>query len=121
MIEMDVDKMARVFNNLISNALKYAHGGTWVHIEAEKIGSEVIVAVKNNGERIPEESLQELFGRFYRVENSRSKETGGTGLGLAIAQSIVTLHGGYIYAESDEAETKFVLHLPLKQTPAVKE
>ncbi|MDB6353580.1 ATP-binding protein [Trichococcus sp. K1Tr] len=121
MIEMDVDKMARVFNNLISNALKYAHGGTWVHIEAEKIGSEVIVAVKNNGERIPEESLQELFGRFYRVENSRSKETGGTGLGLAIAQSIVTLHGGYIYAESDEAETKFVLHLPLRQTPPVNE
>ncbi|HAZ59153.1 MAG TPA: two-component sensor histidine kinase [Trichococcus sp.] len=121
MIEMDVDKMARVFNNLISNALKYAHGGTWVHIEAEKIGSEVIVSVKNNGEHIPEESLQELFGRFYRVENSRSKETGGTGLGLAIAQSIVTLHGGYIYAESDEAETKFVLHLPLKQTPVAKE
>ncbi len=77
MIEMDVDKMARVFNNLISNALKYAHGGTWVHIEAEKIGSEVIVSVKNNGEHIPEESLQELFGRFYRVENSRSKETWG--------------------------------------------
>ena len=81
----------------------------------------MIVSVKNNGEHIPEESLQELFGRFYRVENSRSKETGGTGLGLAIAQSIVTLHGGYIYAESDEVETKFVLHLPLKQTPAVKE
>lgn len=64
MIEMDVDKMARVFNNLISNALKYAHGGTWVHIEAEKIGSEVIASVKNNGEHIPEESLQSCSGAF---------------------------------------------------------
>lgn len=121
MIEVDVDKIARVFNNLISNALKYGHGGTWIHIEAEKIGSEVVIAVKNNGERIPPESLDELFGRFYRVENSRSKETGGTGLGLAIAQSIVALHGGYIYAESDEKETKFVLRLPLKQLGDKKE
>lgn len=121
MIEVDVDKIARVFNNLISNALKYGHGGTWIHIEAEKIGSEMVIAVKNNGERIPPESLDELFGRFYRVENSRSKETGGTGLGLAIAQSIVALHGGYIYAESDEKETKFVLRLPLKQLGDEKE
>lgn len=115
MVEVDVDKIARVFNNLISNALKYGHGATWIHIEAEKIGSEVVIAVKNNGERIPSKALEEVFGRFYRVENSRSKETGGTGLGLAIAQSIVALHGGYIYAESDEKETKFVLHLPLEQ------
>jgi len=121
MIEVDVDKIARVFNNLISNALKYGHGGTWIHIEAEKIGSEMVITVKNNGERIPPESLDELFGRFYRVENSRSKETGGTGLGLAIAQSIVALHGGYIYAESDEKETKFVLRLPLKQLVDEKE
>lgn len=115
-IEVDVDKIARVFNNLISNALKYGRGGTWVRIHAAKIGSEAVISVMNNGEKIPKKALDELFNRFYRVESSRSQQTGGTGLGLAIAQSIITLHGGYIYAESNNQLTKFVMHLPLKQT-----
>lgn len=115
MIEVDVDKIARVFNNLISNALKYGRGGTWVRIKAEKVGSEAIITVMNNGERIPQAALEELFNRFYRVESSRSQQTGGTGLGLAIAQSIIALHGGYIYAESNDEVTKFVMHLPLQQ------
>ena len=115
-IDFDVDKMARVFNNLISNALKYGKDGNLIRIEADKVGSEAVVSVINNGKMIPKESLDELFNRFYRVEASRSQQTGGTGLGLAIAQSIVSLHGGYIYAESNDKETKFVMHLPLKQT-----
>lgn len=115
MIEVDVDKIARVFNNLISNALKYGKGGTWIHIEAERIGTEAIVAVVNNGKKIPKEALDDLFGRFYRVEASRSQHTGGTGLGLAIAQSIIALHGGYIHAESNDEETRFIMRLPLKQ------
>ncbi|MFZ8515545.1 ATP-binding protein, partial [Staphylococcus aureus] len=61
-------------------------------------------------------SLDQLFDRFYRVEESRSQETGGTGLGLAIAQSIVALHGGYIYAKSDQKWTSFIIHLPLQRT-----
>ncbi|MGP6147432.1 sensor histidine kinase [Jeotgalibaca sp. A122] len=117
MIEADVDKIARVFSNLISNALKYGKGGSWIKIVVDKVGSEALISVKNNGPKIPEEALEELFGRFYRVESSRSHQTGGTGLGLAIAQSIVALHGGYIYAESNENETKFVMRLPLEQTP----
>lgn len=116
MIEVDVDKIARVFNNLISNALKYGKGGTWIHITAEKIGTEAIISVINDGNKIPKESLDELFGRFYRVETSRSQHTGGTGLGLAIAQSIVTLHGGYIHAESNDKQTKFMMRLPIKQS-----
>lgn len=116
MVEVDVDKIARVFNNLISNALKYGKGGTWIRIEADKIGTEAVISVINNGRKIPKESLDELFGRFYRVETSRSQHTGGTGLGLAIAQSIVTLHGGYIHAESTDEQTKFMMRLPLKQT-----
>ena len=116
MIEVDVDKIARVFNNLISNALKYGRGGKWVKINAEKVGSEAIISIVNDGQKIPQESLDELFNRFYRVESSRSQHTGGTGLGLAISQSIITLHGGYIYAESNDEETKFTMHLPLNQT-----
>lgn len=116
MIEVDVDKIARVFSNLISNALKYGKGGSWIKIIVDKVGSEALISVVNNGPKIPEESLEELFGRFYRVESSRSQQTGGTGLGLAIAQSIVALHGGYIYAESNDKETKFVMRLPLEQS-----
>jgi signal transduction histidine kinase len=75
--------------------------------------AEVVITVKNNGKMIPKRALDSLFDRFYRVEESRSQETGGTGLGLAIAQSIVALHGGYIYAKSSHTWTSFIIHLPL--------
>ena len=60
------------------------------------------------------DALSQLFDRFYRVEESRSQETGGTGLGLAIAQSIIALHGGYIYADSGPEITSFVIHFTVK-------
>ncbi|WP_313468413.1 ATP-binding protein [Carnobacterium sp.] len=116
LMEADTEKIVRVFNNLISNALNYGNDGQRVFIEAEKVGEEVVVSVNNDGKPIPEQSLKQLFNRFYRVEESRSQETGGTGLGLAIAQSIVELHKGTIYAKSDEYLTQFILHFPLCQT-----
>lgn len=109
----DTDKLVRVFNNLITNALKYGKNATLIIISIEKIGTEVVIAVKNNGKMIPKHSLDALFNRFYRVEESRSQETGGSGLGLAIAQSIIALHGGYIYAKSNPQWTSFIIHLPL--------
>ena len=116
-IEMDGDteKLVRVFNNLLSNALKYGKGADKIRMEVEKVGTEAILTVKNNGQMIPKQALDSLFDRFYRVEESRSQETGGTGLGLAIAQSIVALHGGYIYAKSTPEWTSFIIHLPLKR------
>lgn len=111
----DTEKLVRVFNNLLSNALKYGKDADKIIMEAEKAGTEVILTVKNNGQMIPKQSLDSLFDRFYRVEESRSQETGGTGLGLAIAQSIVALHGGYIYAKSTPEWTSFIIHLPLKR------
>ncbi|WP_414839370.1 sensor histidine kinase [Carnobacterium sp. TMP28] len=113
MMEADTEKVVRVFNNLVSNALNYGDNGLKISIEVEKIESEVIISVNNDGNPIPPQSLNQLFERFYRVEESRSQETGGTGLGLAIAQSIVELHGGYIYAKSDEKLTQFIVHFPL--------
>ena len=113
MMEADTEKVVRVFNNLVSNALNYGDDGLKISIEVEKIESEVIISVNNDGNPIPPQSLNQLFERFYRVEESRSQETGGTGLGLAIAQSIVELHGGYIYAKSDEKLTRFIVHFPL--------
>ncbi|KRM55651.1 sensor histidine kinase [Lacticaseibacillus sharpeae] len=120
MMEADSEKLGRVFNNLIINALKYGKGAKHVYLSAEKIGSEVVVRVANDGQQIPTGSLNQLFDRFYRVEESRSQETGGSGLGLAIAQSIVTLHGGYIFADSNRELTSFVMHLPLKTGVTLK-
>jgi signal transduction histidine kinase len=111
----DTEKLVRVFNNLLSNALKYGKNATKIVMEVEKVGTEAILTVKNNGQMIPKQSLDSLFDRFYRVEESRSQETGGTGLGLAIAQSIVALHGGYIFAKSTPEWTSFIIHLPLKR------
>ncbi|AOF49908.1 sensor histidine kinase [Tetragenococcus halophilus] len=112
-MEGDTEKLVRVFNNLLSNALKYGEGADKIVIQLEKTGTEAVISVKNNGKMIPKQSLDSLFDRFYRVEESRSQETGGTGLGLAIAQSIVALHGGYIYAKSNPDWTSFIIHLPL--------
>ncbi|WP_261810522.1 sensor histidine kinase [Levilactobacillus humaensis] len=115
MMEADPEKLVRVFNNLVSNALKYGNGGSEINLIAKQVSpDELEVRVTNDGPKIPKESLALIFERFYRVEESRSKETGGTGLGLAIAQSIVALHGGYIYVESDDQLTSFVIHLPVK-------
>lgn len=115
MMEGDTEKIVRVFNNLISNALKYGKGATQIIVELEQINQEVIITVKNNGQMIPQKSLEQLFDRFYRVEESRSQETGGSGLGLAIAQNIIALHGGYIYAKSNPEWTSFIIHLPIKK------
>lgn len=121
MIEADGEKLGRVFNNLISNALKYGEGGKHIVLRADQpTDEEVIVSVENDGTKIPEAALSQVFERFYRVEGSRSKATGGTGLGLAIAQSIVNLHGGYIYVTSDDNLTKFIIHLPLKNGTQLK-
>ncbi|MFC6175296.1 sensor histidine kinase [Companilactobacillus huachuanensis] len=109
----DTEKLGRVFNNLIMNALKYGKGATHIWLTAEKRDKEVVVTVANNGLPIPETSLKHVFDRFYRVEDSRSKKTGGTGLGLAIAQSMVQLHGGTIAVTSNDEKTSFISHFPI--------
>jgi signal transduction histidine kinase len=114
-MEGDTEKLVRVFNNLLSNALKYGTDATQIIMDVEKVGKEAIITVKNNGEQIPEAALNQLFDRFYRVDESRNQEISGTGLGLAISESIVSLHGGYIFVDSNKHWTSFVMHLPLKQ------
>lgn len=115
MMEGDTEKLVRVFDNLITNALKYGRDGNQIQLIAEKVGSEAVITIKNDGSTIPQEALDLVFERFYRVERSRSQETGGSGLGLAIAQSIIVLHGGYIYVKSEDGWTSFIIHLPLKR------
>lgn len=113
-MEADTEKLVRVFNNLLSNGLKYGKDGKNILIEVEKEGSQAVITVKNNGKRVPSKALASLFDRFYRADESRSQETAGTGLGLAIAQNIVELHNGSIQVESDKKWTRFIVRLPLK-------
>ncbi len=121
MIEADAEKLGRVFSNLIANGLKYGQGATYIKLEARQKDANVIIHVSNDGAPIPPKSLDHLFERFYRVEESRSKATGGTGLGLAIVQSIVDLHHGTVHAESNDKETSFIVELPMQRAIADKE
>lgn len=112
-MEGDSEKLVRVFSNLISNAFNYGKDGDTIIIELEpQNNNEVEITVKNNGESIPEEALDQLFERFYRAESSRSQETASTGLGLAISKSIIELHDGTISVQTSDDWTKFIISLP---------
>lgn len=115
MVEVVPDKIGRVFSNLVSNALKYGDGSSYIRIATQVKDDQVDITVANDGVPIPEESVQHLFERFYRVESSRSKQTGGTGLGLAIVQSIIETHHGHVGVKSDESATTFTVIIPLQQ------
>lgn len=110
-IKADGNLLARAFANLISNAIKYGRDGNYIIIELLKEEQGIVITVTNYGDIIPKEDLQRIFQRFYRVETSRSSETGGSGLGLAIAQSVIEMHEGKISAQSDENGTVFTVEL----------
>jgi signal transduction histidine kinase len=110
-IKADGNLLARAFANLISNAIKYGRDGKNIIIELVKEEHGIVITVTNFGDVIPKEDLKRIFQRFYRVETSRSSETGGSGLGLAIAQSVIEMHGGKISAKSDENGTVFTVEL----------
>lgn len=112
-MEGDSEKLVRVFNNLLSNALKYGKDGQKIVIELKPLQNEKVqIIIKNDGTPIAKEALEQLFERFYRAESSRSPESASTGLGLAIAKSIVELHGGTITADTSEGWTAFRIELP---------
>jgi len=112
-MDIDGELMARAVSNLISNAIKYGRDGKAVYIELEKYENELQIRVINFGMVIPEESIGHIFDKFYRVEGSRSQQTGGTGLGLNIAQEIALLHGGKITVSSGHNGTCFTIALPI--------
>ena len=111
-IEGDPDKLARVFDNLLRNAISYCYSDTLIEILAKENQGNVEITFTNRGDQIPVEKLERLFEKFYRVDDARSSTTGGAGLGLAIAKEIVELHGGTIRAESDREQTRFIVSLP---------
>ncbi len=111
-VEGDPDKLARVFDNILRNAITYCYPDTLIEIKAKDTDDYIEIVFINRGKQIPPEKLDRLFEKFYRVDNARSSSTGGAGLGLAIAKEIVELHSGTICAESNEEQTKFIVSLP---------
>lgn len=110
-INADGNLLARLFDNLIGNAIKYGADGKRVLVKIHAEGETVTVSVTNYGYVIPADELSLIFNKFYRVEQSRSSSTGGTGLGLAIAKEIVDMHGGTISVASDLNGTVFTVKL----------
>lgn len=109
----DSDKLARVFTNLLKNAAAYSYPDTSIHITAEEKDKTVRISIQNEGQTIPAQDLQAIFGKFYRLDESRSTNSGGAGLGLSIANEIILLHGGTIKAQSQQSKTVFTITLPL--------
>ena len=111
-IQGDPDKLARVFDNILRNAISYCYKDTEIEISAEENENEIKIVFSNEAQQISQDKLERIFEKFYRVDGARSSTTGGAGLGLAIAKEIVGLHGGRIYAQSDEKHTRFIVCLP---------
>ena len=112
--EVDEVKMVQVFTNLVENAIKYnrEHGAVNIKLDADH--QVFTLEVTDTGIGIPEESLEHIYERFYRVDKSHSREIGGTGLGLAITRNAVLMHKGAITVTSLEGEgTVFLVKIPL--------
>lgn len=115
--ELDLSKMWQVIYNITDNAIKYTPAGGVVKIVLKKEGEFCRIEISDNGIGIPEDDVNRIFDRFYRVDKARSRESGGTGLGLSIVKDMVELHKGKILVDSKEGEgSTFIIILPLKQT-----
>lgn len=113
--EIDPDKMTQVFDNVITNAMKYSRGDKRVefHVKQNALYNRMTIRVKDNGIGIPINKVDKIFDRFYRVDKARTRKMGGTGLGLAISKEIVEAHNGRIWANSVEGQgTSIFITLP---------
>ena len=110
---IDPIKMLRVFENLLTNAIKYAYKPGEIIIGLYRNDDKAVIVFRNKGEHLTKEKTDKLFDRFYRVDESRNTSTGGSGLGLAISKNIVELHGGKIYADSIGDNISFYVELDM--------
>lgn len=117
-IYVDPDKMARVFNNILKNAIAYSYPNTAIKIKAICTENGLEISFLNKGQTIRPQKLKSIFEKFFRLDSARTSNTGGAGLGLAIAQEIVHLHGGEIIATSANELTCFCVSLPQDCLPA---
>lgn len=112
-IDADPDRMARVFNNILKNAVAYSYPDTPIKVQAFQKKERVLISFENQGKNIPKEKLDMIFEKFFRLDSSRRSNTGGAGLGLAIAKEIVELHEGSISAKSENERVIFTVELPV--------
>lgn len=111
-VSCDVEKMERVLDNLIKNAINYSYRDSEIQVTLrQKQNRGMQAVIKNHGKTIPKEKQKMLFEQFFRMDSSRSSGTGGTGLGLAIAKQIVELHGGRIRCESENEIVSFIFSI----------
>ncbi|WP_281198319.1 cell wall metabolism sensor histidine kinase WalK [Staphylococcus schleiferi] len=113
--EIDPDKMTQVFDNVITNAMKYSRGEKRVefHVKQNTVHNRLTIRIKDNGIGIPINKVDKIFDRFFRVDKARTRKMGGTGLGLAISKEIVEAHQGRIWANSVEGQgTSIFITLP---------
>ncbi len=112
-VRIDGHRISQVLANLLSNALRYQKNGGKVEVSLKNIPGGVELSVSDDGPGISEADLPRIFERFYRVDQSRSRETGGSGLGLAITKELVEAHGGRIWVESQLGKgSRFLLQIP---------
>lgn len=115
----DPDKLNRVFDNLLRNAVNYSYKKTSLLVSLDKGDGCATIRIKNHGKTIPPEKLERIFEQFFRLDSSRASTTGGAGLGLAIAKEIVELHGGAITADSSDESITFTVTLPFRRKKIV--
>ena len=114
-VMLDRDRMVQVLSNLVSNSLRFTPEGGSITVSADRTddGGDLALVVRDTGSGIAPEHVKNIFARFYRVSESREQDQNESGLGLAIAQSIVTAHGGCIFAESTLGQgTAIHIHMP---------
>ena len=112
--EVDEVKLSLALSNLVENGIKYNTEDGWVRVTLNTDHKYFYVSVADSGIGIPEESIDRIFERFYRVDKSHSREIGGTGLGLAITRNAIVMHRGAIKVKSEEHKgTTFSVRIPL--------
>lgn len=111
--DIDIQKIIRVFENLIKNAEKYSFHNSEFKVKVEKKDDFVKIIFENEGDSITEEDLEKIFEKMYRLDKARNSENEGSGLGLAISRKIVELHGGNLWAECSENKIMFNMTLPI--------
>jgi signal transduction histidine kinase len=115
MVQMDIQRISRVLNNLVDNAIRHSPEGGIVEIHANRSGRFALVEVVDNGEGIPNEDLPNIFDLFYRGKKKRYESNGSAGLGLPISKGIVEAHGGIIDVQSEPGRTRFSFKIPLER------
>ena len=110
-IKADSIKMARVFNNLIKNAINYSYDNSKINITIKE-DKDLIITISNKSKTLSQEQIDKIFDKFYRIDYSRNTKLGGSGLGLAIAKEIIQAHNGKIQVKSENEETTFTITLP---------